>query len=446
MLLVGLLLAAAGWAYLQVGRTPGELIDYTQRRLEGHPKLETVALPVLEATRRVLDEPSREARALPFIVPPVPALQKVSMPGGPAASGDPMRLLVGPGRALTTPSQAARVAPDGAVVEIDPGDYRGDVALWHQRRLTLRGTGPGVRLFADGRSVEGKAIWVIRRGSFVVENIEFIGARVPDRNGAGIRFEGGELTVRNCRFHDNETGLLVGGPPDTRVVVEHSEFGYSGAGDGQSHGIYIGGIDSFRLTGSYFHHANVGQLVKSRARHNRIEYNRLTDEVGGRASYELEFPSGGEAEIVGNIIQQGSDTRNSNMVSFGAEGYAWPVNRLAMSHNTLVNDRRYGGTFVRVWPGAQAAVMRNNLLVGQGSLSLPPGVADRSGDQTAAWEDFVQAAREDYRLTPRARLRLSTLAPQLPGLVPVQEYVHPLRTVALPGPPTVAGAVQAQAP
>ena len=54
------------------------------------------------------------------------------------------------------------------------------------------------------------AIWVVRRGRVTVENINLIGARVPDRNGAGIRFEGVHLTVRRCLAHKNPDRLRRG--------------------------------------------------------------------------------------------------------------------------------------------------------------------------------------------------------------------------------------------
>ena len=44
------------------------------------------------------------------------------------------------------------------------------------------------------------SVYVLRSGSFDVENVAFEGARVPDLNGAGIRFERGRLTLRRCRF------------------------------------------------------------------------------------------------------------------------------------------------------------------------------------------------------------------------------------------------------
>ncbi|SCY25844.1 hypothetical protein [Nitrosospira sp. Nsp13] len=50
-------------------------------------------------------------------------------------------------------------------------------------------------LIADGKHAGGKAIWVIRNGSFLIENIEFRNAGLPDGNGVGIRLERGMLHV-----------------------------------------------------------------------------------------------------------------------------------------------------------------------------------------------------------------------------------------------------------
>ncbi len=454
MLLAAVLLAtaatAAAWqVFQQVGRTPGEIIDYSKRRLQGHPTLEAVALPLLDWARRGLGEPeAAERQALPFAVPPLPPNPaRPQTPGAAAGEADGRIIRVGPQRAITRIGVAARMAVDGSIIEIDPGDYVADVAVWDRAALTIRGTGDRVRLLAAGASAEGKAIWVVRRGRVTIENIDFIGARVADRNGAGIRHEGGDLVVRRSSFIDNENGILTGGQPDSTLVVEHSEFGYNGAGDGKSHGIYVNKIASFRLTGSYFHHGNVGHLVKSRARVNRIEYNRLTDESGGRSSYELEFPNGGVAEVVGNVIQQGMDTRNSIIVSYGVEGYAWPRNELALAHNTIVNDQRAGGSFLRVAPGAGAVTLRNNLYVGPGKVDGSPA-ALAAGDRRASWEDLVRPSREDYRLNTKSRSALPTEPPAtLPAaLRPTHEHVHPRALRPLDDAPRWPGALQAAAP
>ena len=174
-------------------------------------------------------------------------------------------LHVGAGRKLTRPSAAAQVARDGDIVEIDAGLYEGDAAIWTQHGLTIRGVGGRAHLRANGAHAESKAIWVIKGSNTTIENVEFSGAAVPHRNGAGIRQEGAGLTVRNCYFHHNENGILTGANPDSDIVVEHSEFAYNGYGDGYSHNLYIGTVRSFTLRYSYVHHAVVGHNVKSRA-------------------------------------------------------------------------------------------------------------------------------------------------------------------------------------
>ena len=51
----------------------------------------------------------------------------------------------------------------------------------------------------------------------MVERIEFSGAKVGGRNGAGIRLEGADLTIRDSYFHHNQMGLLTGRNPDSRL-------------------------------------------------------------------------------------------------------------------------------------------------------------------------------------------------------------------------------------
>lgn len=437
---LGLLL---GWG-LQHGQTPGRLLDHADRRLEGHPTLEALAQPVLGAVRRVLHEPSlRERRSRPFVIPAPPPLVRTAEGPGVATAGRILR--VGPGEAIGTIAEAARLAQDGDTVEIVAGDYRGDVAVWTQQRLVIRGVGGHARLHADGRSAEGKAIWVIRHGEFEVSGIDFIGARVDDRNGAGIRFESGHLSVRDCLFWGNEAGILTANTPGARLDIEASEFAYNGDGQGMSHHVYVGDIASFHVSGSYFHHGNVGHLIKSRATINDIRYNRITDEPGGRASYEVDLPNGGLAVLVGNVIEQGREGENSTLISYGQEGYKATENRLFLMSNTLVNDHPYGGAFLRAAPGANSIVSANNVLAGYGGYQTPDPVQvlnDLAGDASM----FVDAAHQDYRLRDDARRTpfqkpMATTYRQL-GLLLQAEYVHPRSVRPLSAPPLYPGAVQ----
>jgi len=355
---------------------------------------------------------------------------------------------VGPKRNVTSVAEAARVARSGDTVLIDAGDYSGDVAAWTQNDLTIRAIGGRVRMIAGGKAAEGKGIWVVKGTDIVVERIEFSGARVPDRNGAGIRHEGGKLTLRNCRFYENENGVLTWNNNASELIIENSEFHHNGAGDGRSHNLYVGEIKRLTVVGSYFHHARVGHLLKSRAEQNYVMYNRFTDEMTGRASYELEFPSGGVAYVVGNIIEQGPQTENLNIISFGAEGFHWTQNEIYLVNNTLVDDAPGGGEFLRVASGAGQVVAINNLLLGRGSLESAGG--GLYGDNVVAdRREFAAPASFDYRLKKSSLLVGKAQDPGTANgvkLRPLREYIHPMQTRPLRGAPYSPGALQGVAP
>ncbi|HEY1288905.1 MAG TPA: right-handed parallel beta-helix repeat-containing protein [Burkholderiales bacterium] len=349
----------------------------------------------------------------------------------PAARAD--TLLVGPQHALKTPSEAAKVAHDGDVVEIEPALYAGDAAIWTQNRLTIRGRGGRAHLRADGAHAQGKAIWVIKGSGYTIERLEFSGAKVPDRNGAGIRLEGPGLTVRNSFFHDNENGILGGSDLESDVVIEHSEFARNGFGDGHSHNIYIGTARSFTLRYSYSHHAVVGHNVKSRAVKNFILYNRIADEKDGRASLAIDLPDGGLSFVMGNLIQQGPDNDNRTIVGYGIEGYKNILNELYFVSNTVVNDDPKGGVFVYVRPGADAVRLINNLFAGPGELLA--GKGESRGNLRTSKTDFTDPDKLDYRLKAGAAgVGKGVDAGSAYGfsLRPAAEYRHPLGARARP--------------
>jgi hypothetical protein len=305
-----------------------------------------------------------------YIAATVVSMLALARPDASAAA----TLVVGPRATIQRVADAAKLAKDGDTVEILPGEYRGDVAVWPQRKLTIRGVGKTPVMIANGQSAEGKAIWVIRDGDFIVENVAFEGARVPDGNGAGIRFESGRLVIRDCRFTDNENGVLTSNSPDSELIVQDSLFAHAPRDRGPlKHLLYVGRIARFSLVGTRLHDGFEGHLVKSRARENDIRYNLIYDGKYGEAAYELEFPNGGMAVVVGNVIGQSATTTNPVVVAYGAEGSVWPKNELLLSQNTLTSDR-IGAWFLRVWsdrvPADTRVIAVNNLTVGIGVFTL----------------------------------------------------------------------------
>jgi hypothetical protein len=342
-------------------------------------------------------------------------------------------ILVGPQHALKTPSAAAQVARDGDTVEIEPGLYAGDAAIWAQNRLTIRGRGGQAHLRADGAQAQGKGTWVIKGAGYTIEGIEFSGAKVADHNGAAIRLEGPGLTLRNSYIHDNENGILAGRHLESDIVIEHSEFARNGFGDGQSHNIYIGTVRSFTLRYSYSHHAVVGHNVKSRAIKNFILYNRIADEQDGRASLAIDLPDGGLSFVIGNLIQQGPENDNRTIVGYGIEGYKNLLNELYFVSNTVVNDDPKGGRFVYIRPGADAVRLINNLFAGPGELLA--GKGESRSNLRMAKSDLTAPNKLDYR--PKAgsgAVGKGIDAGSAYGfsLRPAAEYRHPLGMLPRP--------------
>ena len=350
-------------------------------------------------------------------------------------------IIVGPDESVTRIADAARLARDGDTVLIKPGTYRGDVAVWPQKSLEIRGLGTRPVLQADGRDAEGKGIWVFVNGHFKVDNIAFRGARVADGNGAGIRMEQGSLEVRNCRFEDNQNGILTANFDDTELRVINSTFDKAPHDDlALHHLLYVGRIKHFVLEGSHLQRGYRGHLVKSRARLNEVRYNLLSDGPEGAASYELEFPEGGVAVVTGNVIAQSAARGNPVVIGYGAEAGNRPVNRLFLSHNTLINKGIRPAWFVRAWtdklPAGTEIVTRNNLTVGfglftlllpgdhRGNYMLPPGAIDPDKLELAPAPDSWLRGR----LSRAETLGGTELAPRA-------EFAFPAGTQPLSQPP-----------
>jgi hypothetical protein len=346
-------------------------------------------------------------------------------------------MVVGPGERVATLTEAAQLARDGDVIEVRPGNYRRQPAIWTQRNLLIRGMGQRPVMIADGGSAEDKAIWVVRGGNIRIENIEFRGARVREANGAGIRLESGHLSIHACRFADNEFGLMTGNLASISLDISDSEFADAPRDDRDVHHLlYVGAIGKFALRGSRFTNGYLGQLVKSRARENYVLYNVLADGVSGKASYELEFPNGGVAYVIGNVIAQSAGTDNSSIVGYGAEGQRWPENALYLSHNTLINDH-HTGSFLQLmsakFPAGVDVWAINNLTVGHGDVNRP-AQGRFEGNRSVGRGELIEYGGLPLRLNNMSPLRGSVRTPGSIGavdLLPDAEFTFPVGTRAI---------------
>jgi MYXO-CTERM domain-containing protein len=352
-----------------------------------------------------------------------------------AQSANAKTITVGPGKQYPTPCAAAAAAADGDLIEIDAaGNYDGNVCAISKNNLTLRGVGGRAQIDAAGSNAQGKAIWVVTGNDTVIENIEFTGAAVPDMNGAGIRQEGTNLTVRNCVFRDNENGILAGDKAGSEILIEFTEFDHNGAGDGFSHNLYINHVAKLTFRHNWSHRAQIGHLLKSRAAETHVLYNRLTGESDGTQSYEIDVPNGGKTYVIGNLVEQGSQTDNPSMLAYRAEGAhaANPSDELFVVNNTFVNDRG-SGTFVNVGGSVTTpVVLKNNIFFGGGTITNQ-GSAVQANNYSGSTSCLVGAASFDYQLAAGTPCVNAGADPGSGGglsLLPAFHYVHPTASQA----------------
>ena len=239
--------------------------------------------------------------------------------------------------------RAIASARSGATVDIPAGDY--DLTDFNiARSVTLHGDEGGGTIFRSA-AVTDKGILVPLPGvNLTVQNITFAGAKSWDRNGAGIRHEGRNLTVENCKFIGNEDGILSTGDPKGAVAIVKSEFADNGFGDGQSHGVYLSSGARLEVTGSIFVGTRIGHHVKSLA-DVTIVRGTVLDDAYGRSSYAIDVSRGGDVTIENNKFIQAADGENYSIVNYElTRGGA--ATRLVISGNEIVNHYD-GGVFLR---------------------------------------------------------------------------------------------------
>lgn len=347
---------------------------------------------------------SAQGSGLPAVTAGLTSSAKTLQVDTPAAGGHV--LTVGKGMEFASLSDAIAAAHDNDVIAVLAGSYVDASNYTHNnviqaKNVTIEGVG-GMVTYSMGSQglANGKGLLVAENG-LTLKNFTLTGARdappgvVTDGNLAGIRLDAGNLTVVNCAFVNNDDGIL-GGVAGTTVVIDHSEFANNGSGDGFSHNVYIGPVNSFTLTNSYIHGAVVGQEVKSRAVTTVIENNVIADGPTGTASYDIDIPNGGNATVANNIIEKGPDASNYAMIHYGGETqFQYASNSLTVTGNMLINDavtktQVYGGA-IGDPTGVSGVANQLALTLGTTGQVITPVI---SGNQT-----YNLGPTQDYQWT-----------------------------------------------
>jgi hypothetical protein len=271
---------------------------------------------------------------------------------------------VGSGQEFLTPSAGIAAAQPGDIVHIAAGRYF-DCAFVRQDRITIEGDGPATVL--TDKPCGGKAILVIDSKDVTVRNLTLQRARVPDGNGAGIRAEGGNLTIEGVRFINNQDGILAADNPQAFLRVFHSEFIGNGTcqnGGGCAHGIYVNHLALLHIEKSRFVGTKEGHHIKSKALRTEIIATSVEDGPDGTSSYLVDIPVGGNLLIDDCTFEKGPNSANHTAgVVIGAEGVEQPTDEIIVRNNQFRNDMDYPTIFIRNLT-AQPAELDGNRLFG----------------------------------------------------------------------------------
>ncbi|MEL6507357.1 MAG: right-handed parallel beta-helix repeat-containing protein [Pseudomonadota bacterium] len=250
-------------------------------------------------------------------------------------------------------------ARPGDIITLDPGvytlkvpstynvdrffHYEGDVIdLKVNQDLTLRGGDPDpsktIIDWAGSPYAEklAKGLIVSREAkhqksfpaniTLAVENLTFRNAVGYSNNGAALRPQGTKLLVRNCRFINNQNGILYTSVVEQvplsphyhagELIVENSVFDRNGESIGElAHAIYFSRGDRLSVRNSRFVNTkNNGHHIKSLARETLVTGSFFSN-VDEEITYIIDTPNGGDVTVQDNIIEyypatDGADNRN----------------------------------------------------------------------------------------------------------------------------------------
>lgn len=308
-------------------------------------------------------------------------------------------LEVGPGKAFEKIEAAYEraAAGDEILVHPKPGNAAYERVAVRVRKpgLKIRGKvgADGALVKVDGTGFEYSGAGSVPRAIFqfneggdggLLEGFELTGAHNASHNGAGVRISSAnDVTVRNCRIHGNDMGIMSGGDgvpgKAANQRVEYCEIHHNGALDdpGYNHNLYLGGT-SVMVRFCDIHHSLTGHNFKSRAQVNWVEYCHIHD----AANREVDLVDAVDTEredsdsvLVGNLIVKDPEARgNRGVIHFGQDGGKDHRGTLFLIHNTIVTP--YVTPVVDLSAPGTAALLMGNL--------VSDGGVKQNGQQAAA--------------------------------------------------------------
>lgn len=296
-------------------------------------------------------------------------------------------ITVGPGGKFTRMEEALAKAAPGDEILVSPlpdgKPYEKVALLVTKPRLTIKAAAdkpgsPRVALSGKGFDYSGRgsvprAIVQFDKGAdgCVVEGFDLSLAHNESHNGAGVRInQANDVTIRNCRIHHNDMGIMSNGDGTPQTAVNQSiercliDSNGDAAQPGYNHNLYLGGT-SVRLVACEVHSSVTGHNVKSRAHRTMVLYSYIHDSAN--REFDLVDAKGdttaaeSHAWLVGNVIVKAAKcTGNGGVIHFGQDGGNEHDGTLTLAHNTIVTP--YTSPVVALSAAKAKVVLLNNIV------------------------------------------------------------------------------------
>ena len=177
-----------------------------------------------------------------------------------------------PPSSAASPLQArVDAAPEGSVIEILPGTYRGDLTI--DRRLALIGRGrPLLRGSGTG------SVLRVRAAGVRIEGLDIDGGGGGDlgRDSSGVHVAAARVTIRDCRIANALFGIYLR-EADGATVEATTIRGIPGKDPGEKgSGIHVWNTQGFRLAGNTIADVRDGFYIQSSS-HGTIVGNTARD-------------------------------------------------------------------------------------------------------------------------------------------------------------------------
>ncbi|APD90573.1 hypothetical protein BM524_12635 [Alteromonas mediterranea] len=248
------------------------------------------------------------------------------------------------GKPFASLKSAISSIKDGSRIYLQAGTYTEGVYI-KASNIAILGE-PGVVF--DGALADGKAALVLAGDNVEVESVECANITAPAGNGACIRFEGADLVARDIHVHDCESGIMTASDAG-KVEVSYSRFERLGNRNGYSHALYIKADELHFRSSAILSTKMQGSGIKSRSKKVVVE-NSIIATLNGVDSRLIDMANYGELRVRDSILQQGSNSSNSQLIAYGLEKQIeqeFEINKIVIKDNLIFFDRRQANVLVQ---------------------------------------------------------------------------------------------------